>query len=189
MNQDVKIRPYEAKDAFALRKICKETAWDSYKKDEKKLETVPINFLDYFIEQEPRHVFVAVNSEDEPVGYIECASSYRGFKVAMKRIYMPRLKAFDRRQISFERQFLLALFFIRKWPCHMHINLTGAYQHQGIGSELIKTLIAKLKEEGFHSLAICGNERNSNSWNFYLHCGFKEIFNYGRGLVSLGIEF
>ena len=44
------IRPYQAKDAKNLRDICKETAWESYKKDPQKLETVAVNFLDYFLE-------------------------------------------------------------------------------------------------------------------------------------------
>jgi hypothetical protein len=56
---EVKIRPYEAKDKEALTDICKETAWESYKKDPQKLATVPINFLDYFLEYEPSHVLVA----------------------------------------------------------------------------------------------------------------------------------
>jgi hypothetical protein len=58
----VRIRPYEAKDKEALTDICKETAWESYKKDPQKLATVPINFLDYFLEYEPSHVLVATNS-------------------------------------------------------------------------------------------------------------------------------
>jgi GNAT superfamily N-acetyltransferase len=75
-------------------------------------------------------------------------------------------------QIAFERQFLLALFFIRRWPCHLHINLTAAYQHQGIGTRLIDALVAQLKAEGFYRLAICGVERGSASYGFYCHYGF-----------------
>jgi GNAT superfamily N-acetyltransferase len=153
------------------------------------LETVPINFLDYFIEQEPEHVLVAADSNDQAVGYIEAATSYKKFVKATKKIYMRRLLDYDKSQVAFEKHFLLALFFIKKWPCHMHINLTQAFQHQGLGPKLIDALIAKLKQEGYHSLAICGSQLGSSSYLFYLHCGFKEIFNYGKDIVSLGIEF
>lgn len=183
------IRLFQSKDAANLREICKETAWDSYKKDPKKLETVPINFLDYFLEQEPEHVLVAVNEQDEAIGYIECATSSKKFRRAMKKIYMPRLRQFDPTQVAFERKVLWALFFIPHWPCHMHINLTAAYQHQGIGPQLINALIAQLKSQGFHSLAIAGNQRGSASYRFYRHFGFKEIFNYGHGVVALGLKF
>ncbi len=183
------IRPYLAKDAKNLSDICKETAWESYKKDPQKLETVAVNFLDYFLEYEPSHVLVAVDENDNAVCYIECATSYRQFVKTMKRVYFPVLKKIDSTQIAFEKNFLLALFFIRNWPCHLHINLTMAYQHQGLGGKLIDALISQLKEEGFHSLAICGCQRGSPSYGFYCHYGFKEIFNYGKGLVSLGIRF
>jgi GNAT superfamily N-acetyltransferase len=186
---NVHIRPYQAKDAANLRSICKETAWESYKKDPKKLETVPINYLDYFLEQEPQHVFVAADEDDSAVGYIECATSYRRFVKAMKRIYLPRLMAYDPSQISFEKKGLFALFCIRNWPCHLHINLTEKYQHQGLGNQLIDRAIAQLKSEGFHRLAIYWVKRGSPSYGFYRHYGFKEIFYYGRGLVSLGIRF
>lgn len=189
MNTKVKIRHFEKKDAANLRAICKETAWPSFKENPLKLETVPINFLDYFLEQEPEHVFVAANENDEAVGYIECATNYHRFVKAMREIYMPRLKAYDKSQIAFERKVLLALFFIRKWPCHLHIDLTGAYQHQGIGTLLIDALIHQLQEEGFHKLAICGIKRNSVGYGFYRHYGFKEIFLYGNGIVSLGLSF
>jgi GNAT superfamily N-acetyltransferase len=166
-----------------------ETAWDSYKADPKKLQTVPMNFLDYFIEQEPEHILVAADEKDEAVGYIECAASYKRFKKAMRGIYLPRLKEYDPGEVPFEKKFLLALFFIRNWQAHLHINLTAAYQHQGLGERLIKALIAKLQEEGQHTLSVCGCQRGSSSYFFYLHCGFKEIFRYGNNIVSLGIKF
>jgi GNAT superfamily N-acetyltransferase len=189
MTGNVTIRLYQPKDAERVRDICKETAWDSYRKDPQKLATVPINFLDYFLEQEPDHVFVAVNDQDEAVGYIECNTDYRRFVKTTKKVYFPRLRQIDRSQVGFEKRFLLALFFIRKWPCHLHINLTAAYQHQGIGTLLLDALIQKLKAEGFHQLAICAVQRGSNSDGFYKAYGFKEIFSYGKGLVSLGILF
>ncbi len=185
----ISLRSFQSGDKDTLRSICKETAWDSYKQDPKRLETVPINFLDYFIEQEPEHIIVAADSAGQAVGYIECATSYRHFVKKMKKVYFPRLLQTDKSQIAFERRFLLALFFIRCWPCHMHINLTSAYQHCGLGPELIKALIAKLKKEGFHSLAICCCQRGSLSYQFYLRQGFKEIFVYSRKMVSLGIKF
>jgi GNAT superfamily N-acetyltransferase len=186
---EAKIRLYEAKDATNLRSICKETAWESYKKDPNRLETVPINYLDYFIEQEPNHIHVAVDENDAAVGYIECATSYRKFVKAMKTIYMPRLKRYDRSQIAFEKKGLFALFCIRSWPCHLHINLTAKYQRQGLGTRLIDAAIAQLKSEGFTRLAIYGVKRGGASYGFYRHYGFQEIFVYGRGLVSLGIRF
>ncbi|MCI2068923.1 MAG: GNAT family N-acetyltransferase [Bacilli bacterium] len=185
----MKIRPYQTKDLKNVTDICEETAFDSYKKDPVKLKTVPINFLDYFIEQEKEHVLVAVDEKDEAIGYIEATTSYPKFVQAMEQIYLPRLQQIDPSEIEFEKRFLLALSCIEDWPSHLHINLNGSYQHQGIGTKLIQALIDLLKKEGFHSLAICCCQQGSNSYGFYKHFGFKEIFDYGKGIVSLGIKF
>ena len=185
----IRIRPYEAKDKETLTDICKETAWESYKKDPQKLATVPINFLDYFLEYEPSHVLVAADSDDRAVGYIECTTSYSHFVKTTKQVFFPRLEAVDPSQIPFEKRFLFALHFIRRWPAHLHINLTAEYQHQGLGTKLIDVLIDQLKKEGFTRLAICGVERGSASYGFYRHYGFKEIWVYSPKLVSLGIRF
>jgi GNAT superfamily N-acetyltransferase len=185
----VRIRPYETKDKEALTAVCEETAWESYKKDRRKLATVPINFLDYFLEYEPSHVLVAADSGDRAVGYVECTTSYSRFVKTTKKVFFPRLRAVDPSQIAFEKRFLFALHFIRRWPAHLHINLTAAYQHQGLGSRLISALIDQLRKEGFTRLAICGVERGSASYGFYRHYGFKEIWVYSPKLVSLGIRF
>lgn len=183
------IRNYEPKDYDNVHNICKETAFDSYKKDPVKLETVPIMFLDYFIDYEPEYLFVAVDEEDRAVGYIECATEYRSFVKTMKKEYYPRLKKIDPKQIRFFNQFLFALWFIRKDACHLHIDLTASAQHQGLGTKLMNTLIAKLKDDGFHSLSICANSRKSDGYPFYIKYGFKEIFDYGKDVVSLNIKF
>lgn len=185
MSEEIKIRPYKKEDRDVLRDICKETAWESYKKDPKKLECVPIMFLDYFIEQEPFHVYVAVDQNDKPVGYIECTSDYSFFVKKMNKVYMKRIKETRKQELGFCRRYLFALFFIRKYPSHMHMNITAAYQRQGIGRRLIDTICEALKSEGFKSLAICANEKGSGSYHFYTKCGFKEVFSYGHKIVSL----
>lgn len=130
---DVSIREFLPKDRKRLREICKETAWDSYKQNEKKLETVPVMFLDYFMGHESDLVFAVVNENDDAVGYIECASDYRKFVQTMKKEYFPILKSLDKTQISVMKKYLLALFLIKKNAVHFHINITEKYQHMGIG--------------------------------------------------------
>lgn len=185
----VSIRKYQEKDRVKLREICKETAWDSYKENENKLETVPVMFLDYFLDFESDLVFVAANENDDAVGYIVCASEYKKFVNAMKKVYIPKLKTIDKSQISFIKTFLFALFLIKRNATHFHIDITEKYQHQGIGKKLIDTLIEELKNKGIHSLSICAINRNSTGYPFYIKYGFKEIQKYGKETVSLNIKY
>ena len=77
------VRKYKPSDRERLRYICKETTWDDNKNDENKLESIPMIFNDYFTEYEPDNIFVAVNKEDIPVGYVICSSNYSLFKEKM----------------------------------------------------------------------------------------------------------
>jgi ribosomal protein S18 acetylase RimI-like enzyme len=187
--ENIIIRPYHTADRETCREICRETAFDSYKKNADKLETVPVMFMDYFIEQEPENVFVAVNESNRVVGYIICATNYKKFITAMKKIYTPRAMKYDRHQYWFMLMVRYALFCVRKNPCHMHIDITEKYQHMGIGKKLISALIQHLKENGFSSLLICAVSRKSAGYGFYIKYGFHEIKSYGFGHVSLLIEF
>ncbi|MFA6830434.1 MAG: hypothetical protein WCR67_07045 [Bacilli bacterium] len=107
---EAKIRNFLPKDRERLKAICKETAWDDYKKDSNKLETVPIMFLDYFMDYESNLIFVAINEKDEAIGYIECASSYHDFIKINKQVYFPLLKKIDKSQIRFIKTFFLLYF-------------------------------------------------------------------------------
>ena len=183
------IRQFQEKDRSRLREICKETAWDSYKENENTLETVPIMFLDYFLDYESELVFVAVNENDEAVGYIVCASEYKKFVKVMKKVYIPKLKTLDKSQISFIKIYLFALFLIKKNATHFHIDITDEYQHQGIGRKLIDKLIEEIKRRGMNSLSVCAISRNSVGYPFYIKYGFKEIQKYGKERVSLNIKY
>ena len=187
--ENITIRPYCAEDRNSCRAICKETAFDSYKKDSNKLETVPIMFLDYFIEQEPENTIVAVNEKNQVVGYIICATNYGKFINAMKKKYIPQAMKYDKAQWFFMAMFRFALYRVRSNPCHMHIDITEEYQHMGIGKKLISALIEHLKEKGFTSLMICSVSRKSAGYGFYIKYGFHEIKSYGADLVSLLITF
>lgn len=180
----ITIRNYEEKDRLAIRDICKETAWADYKSDEKKLETVPIMFADYFMDYEPDYIFVASDG-DKVVGYIECATDYKQFVSAMKKVYRPKLKEFDKNQVAFINKFLLSLWCIRKQAVHFHMNITNEYQRKGIGTKLLDTLTKKLKDDGISYLSVCAVNVNSTGYGFYKKYGFHKIYSYGKQYVSL----
>ena len=96
------IRKYTPADKERLRFICKETTWDDNKTDENKLDSIAVIYNDYFTEYEPENIFVAVNEDDIPVGYVICSSNFKLFKEKMlgdiknrvKNTYAPSLLIF-----------------------------------------------------------------------------------------------
>ena len=47
-------------------------------------------FCHYYIEQEPQHCFVAVNEEDEAVGYVLCAADFMTWEEKFTELYMKK---------------------------------------------------------------------------------------------------
>ena len=184
----VKVRKFEEKDRERVRDICKETAHDKYKKKANTLETIPIMFADYFMDYEPQSLFVAVDENDEAIGYIECATDYQKFMRANKKDIIPRIKKFDKKQVPFWYSCLFTIWLIRKKFVHLHMNLTKDYQRQGIGTKLMDALRNYLHEEReINILCVCCISNKSVGYSFYTKYGFKVFFRYGAGLVSLCI--
>lgn len=87
----MEIRRYSPADRERLRMICKETAFDEYKKDPRKLESVPIMFNDYFTEYEPENIFVIADDNNQAAGYIICSADYEKFVRINKTVIRERL--------------------------------------------------------------------------------------------------
>lgn len=182
------IRDYRDEDTQKLRYICMETAFEEYRRDPVKRESVPIMFLDYFIEQEPELVSVLANDQDEAVGYIICSRDYDRFCNKMRGEYRDRLLEKAPGEVGFLDGFLPALEKIQDKPTHLHIDLLPEAQHQGWGKKLIRTLAVKLQERGEQYLSICCNGRGSDGYPFYRRLGFYEIYDYGNDVVSLTLN-
>ena len=183
------IRKYRPEDRERLRYICRETAWDSYKKDPKKLETVPILYNDYFTEQEPDHIFVAVNENDQAVGYVICSSDAKKFHHLMKTEY--RRRALRMKKSVFFHWLINLLAFDctpKQYRVHLHIDILPAYQHMGLGTRLLDALSAHLYKNGIEDLSILAVDKRSVGYPFYLHYGFREIRPVVPGVVLLSIQ-
>lgn len=184
----MQIRKYCENDKTNVREICKQTAFESYKKNPKKLETVPIMFCDYFTEQEPENIFVLADDDDKAVGYIICSADYEKFRRLMSSEYVQRVKNTRSREIMCLRTFLHFLKEIKDRPVHMHIDILPDYQRQGWGTKLIDALVGHLKEQGINHLSICSVNPNSAGFCLYKKYGFYEYKKHMGGSVSLTLD-
>jgi ribosomal protein S18 acetylase RimI-like enzyme len=185
-SNEVNVRKYRSADKLYLRHICKETAWENYKKNENKLESVCIMFNDYFTEQEPEHIWVVVDKEDKAFGYVICNTDYVRYKQSMYELYYPRLKVVAPEEIIFFDEFLLNLDKVADYhPAHFHIDILPEYQRMGCGHKLLDALGRQLISEGFETMMLYANSRNSVGYRFYINYGFKEIYDYDNGAVAL----
>ena len=62
-----------------------------------------------------------------------------------------------------------------RYPSHLHINLLPRLQASGHGSQLTKTLIAALRDQGSWGVHLHVPRDNRRAAGFYRHIGFTEL--------------
>ena len=180
------VRKYKPSDKEKLRFICKETTWDGNKSDENKLEAVPMIFNDYFTEYEPHNVFVAVNEDDVPVGYVICSSDYKLFRSKMMSDIRKRVK-----KTHFPSLFMFYATVIavgitkKKYRTHLHIDLLPEAQRQGLGTKLINALCQQLKESDIKNVSVLTISTDSMGYKFYTKYGFRTIQKFTPTRISM----
>jgi ribosomal protein S18 acetylase RimI-like enzyme len=63
----------------------------------------------------------------------------------------------------------------RDYPSHLHINLVPRLQSQGLGRQMMSTLMCALRELGSAGLHFFVTPTNRRAADFYRHLGFTEI--------------
>ena len=182
------IRPYQPRDKENVRRVC------CHLKPEEAFEESPYRmamlatYCDYYIECEPQNCFVAVDDNDDAIGCVWCAEDYRGYRGRFPREYTVKLKALPpAKRASCYGSAYMPVFYARKFPAHLHIDILEAYQRMGLGSRLIDALAAHLRAKGVPGVMLVVGYHNEKGRNFYEKYGFKRQ----RGLpftVVMGLK-
>lgn len=179
----ISIRKYQAKDKSAARRILVETSRLPVE-TEKDIKLLEILYNDYYTEVEPHNCFVAVNEDDEAVGYIICAENYKKFVKTFMKFYMPELKELG---IKYYIQGLMDIMghalYARKYPAHLHINVLNVCQGQGTGTQLMDALKDELRAKGIKGLMLSCAADNDGAIRFYKRNSFKVLSVLAGGCV------
>jgi ribosomal protein S18 acetylase RimI-like enzyme len=183
----ITIRPYQPKDRENVRRVC------CHLKPEEALDEAvrgPLLtiFCDYYIDCEPQNCFVAADENDIVVAYVYCAENYKHYRRRFMKEYAPKLKGqpFSRRATCWSAAHM-PIFYARKFPAHLHIDVLGPYQRMGLGHQLIDALAAHLRANGVPGVMLVVGRSNVKGRNFYEKYGFKRL----RGIpftVVMGLE-
>lgn len=183
------VRKYKESDKKHLRYICKETTWDANKKNPEKLETIPIIFNDYFTENEPENIFVAVNSDDIPVGYVICCTDYKLFRKKMlQELHKRVLTTYPPSAWMLWATFLSAMITKKAYRTHLHIDILPEAQRQGLGTELVNSLCKQLKTKNIRNVSVITINKNSMGYRFYCKYGFRIIHQYTKNIITMTFD-
>lgn len=180
------IRKYQEKDKMNLQYICIATAKPT--KSEKDKEVLTTLYNDYFTECESENVFVAVNEDDDAIGYILCSTDFKKYRKTMKKNYMPKVWKLNKpKWLLTQLEFILETYFSRKYPAFLHIDILDGYQRQGLGHQLMNALIGHLREKGVPAVMLGVGADNEKGINFYKKYGFYEVIR-GFGLCKMAYD-
>ena len=191
-SEPARIRPYRPDDLDELYRICVQTADNGQ-------DGTPI-FRDPML---PGHVYAAPYALFEPSlafvaqdaggagGYVVAALDSRAFEQRLERDWWPALRASHPEPsqelaegLSPQEQFALRWIhhplgtpdeLASGFPSHLHINLVPRLQGQGIGRQLIATVISALRDQGSRGLHLRVGQSNQRAAGFYRHVGFAEL--------------
>lgn len=184
-----RVRKYIPSDKERLRFICKETTWDANKKKENKLESIPMIFNDYFTEYEHENIFVAVNDENIPVGYVICSSNSELFREKMKNDIRHRVrKTYAPSLLMFYATYFAVLLTKKEYRTHLHIDLLPEAQRQGLGTKLIDSLCEHLKKNGIKNVSVLTIDKSSMGYKFYTKYGFRIFKSLTPSRVSMTFD-
>lgn len=184
----ISIRKYEKKDKENLRKICIETS-KLPTETKKQRDFLTVMYNDYYTENEPDNIFVAVDENDEAVGYILCAESFYNFYNVMKKFYLPEIKEMGLNYYaSAMGELLLHKAFSKRYPAHLHIDILDVCQGQGVGTRLMNELKAHLKKKKINNVMLSCGMSNKGAIKFYLKNDFEIIKNV-LGSAIMASEF
>ncbi len=172
-----RIRKYESKDRDNLKKICIETS-GLPTETEKDRSFLFLMYNDYYAEIEPQNVFVAVNENDEAVGYILCAEDFEKYLSVFKKAYLSEIK-----KLGFKYYFMalgeisVHRLFSKKYKAHLHIDILSECQGKGTGTALMNELKRHLKSKGINKLMLSCGMGNKSAIKFYKKNNFRLLRN------------
>jgi ribosomal protein S18 acetylase RimI-like enzyme len=199
------IRPYRADDLDDLYRICLQTG-DSGEDATSQFADPRILghiFAAPYGMFEPSLAFVA---EDElgVGGYILGALDTRAFEKRLETDWWPALRERypappselpldewtpDQRAAGMiHRPWTVSGDLVQEYPSHLHIDLVPRLQSQGLGRQLINTLLAALREQGSAGVHFFVTPANERAAGFYRHHGFTVISADGPFIFAMDLR-
>lgn len=174
----IEIRKYQPKDKENVLKILFETSSMPIETEDQR-EFLMLMFNDYYTEVEADSCFVAVNENDEAVGYILCARNFDEYYKNFKRFYLPEIRELGLNYyVMAIGEIFVHRIYRKKYPAHLHIDILETCQGQGVGRRLVSALSEHLSKTGTHGLMLSCGMGNKGAIKFYEKNNFKKQMNF-----------
>lgn len=173
--ENIRIIQFEEKYRQQIRDINVSVSSHPNKPQEEKL-LCRFVYIDYYLTYSCENCFVAVNENDEVVGYVVSEPDFNRYKDIMLNHYMQeavKLRA------DFKQYLYNEVGFYERWndqyQAHMHMDVKPGWQHQGIGSELIQHQMDYYRQKEIKGMMLLCSAENIRANKFYEKNGLPVI--------------
>ncbi len=181
------VRPYKDSDRERVQRICLDNAGCANASADTQKYTL-IMYCNYYIEQEPQNCFVAVNNDDEVVGYLLCSENYDAYERVFSEVYLPQAAAVSaKRYVDAKMDMLTHSMFRDSYKCHFHIDVDEKYRGEGLGTQLLDAMKTRLRKRRIERVMLVCDENNSSVVDFYGKNGFTPLIETKFGL-AMGLD-
>ena len=186
----MKIRPYEKKDFRYVQDICMATSRFSEEINPTNRAALCAMYCDYYLDNQSDYCFVAVDDNDEPVGYVLCAVDTDDYAEQMSEMYLPLVRKVNSGDyFHYVAEIKVAQQYVRHgYTAHLHVNVYDGYRHKGLGTQLLKALETKLTETFVEGVYLICDKKNTVARAFYEKNGYEDI-DYLVGAIVYGKKF
>lgn len=180
---NMKVVPYTEQYRDDVRRICIDTASPDNKVNPEHHDFTLLMYCDPYIDHET--VYVLLDDEDKPRGYIMCAEDYEKFAEDVQ----PYLEKIRKECPNFASRADITMYEARKdeYPAHLHIDIEESYTGNGHGTALMKTLVAHLKEKHVRGVMLGVDKHNRRAVSFYTKMGFR-VMSETEGGAEMGMK-
>ena len=188
----IEIRPYEAADRAAVRRVCYLTGFmgdpvDWMWRDQESFADM---FTGYWTDREPESAMVA-ELDGEVVGYMLGCRDSRKVQNAGKLLahhafgrglaFRPGTAGVLWRMVtdgiadSLRHRLPAPTYYDTRWPAHLHIDLMPVCRHRGVGEKLVSGWLATLRSEKIPGCHLQTMAENGRAITFFEKMGFAKL--------------
>lgn len=178
------IRKARKSDLERIEYICRMTAGELSRTNEKVGTTTARIYSTYYARECTDTSFVLTDESDTAVGYILCEPSFKRFRKLYRKKDVKNIAELSKKD-AFTAWFFPTAYgvFARKYPAHMHIDLLPEYQGKGYGTKMLNVLFDTLKQKNVRGLMLMADIDNKGAIRFYERSGFTVLCKAAHGVV------
>ncbi len=172
---DIRIVNYETKYLDAIRAInVAVSSHPNRPADEKEL--CRHLYIDYYAFYSAENCFVALDKNDEVVGYIISEPDFGRYRKHMLEDYLPEAMALRE---DFGDKIRQEIVPYEKWhdeyDAHLHMDVKPGCQRKGLGTMMLERMLEHLKDIGCKGVMLQVSRKNEKALRFYEKNGMKTI--------------